>query len=432
MIRRIACLTAMLALATVAWGQDPAEAQQKLLAKRAAEADAYRKLAEAVYGLQLNSHTVVRDFVTESDDIRGEVDEFIRGIRLGDATFFDDGSCEIQAEVTVEKIVETLREVHTRHYKGDNVKATDFESITRRPERRVIKVVGRGAPREDLPPDLPSGVAEQIGATSGAKPSVPDIWRKIGPQARLMATEAARKDAQRHLAERLKGLRLTARTTVRDFVTESDEINTEMNAFLVGAQEVSTYYHSDELIVEVKMVVPTEQVISTIKTLHSRHYKGDDVKGADIENIVRNVVRKDFDGTGMGVPPARYVKRYAEAAQISFPSWAEGLVEATGQGTDPDISSPQGKLRAIRAAELDARRKLGERIAGMQIDANTKVDDFVTQHDHITTELDAIITDARIKSQEVNGDTATVTIEVPGTAVWSILEAERSASARRR
>ncbi|MBL8880828.1 MAG: LPP20 family lipoprotein [Phycisphaerales bacterium] len=432
MIRRIAILAVAALFISAGQAQDVDAAQQKLLAKRAAEADAYRKLAEAVYGLQLNSRTIVRDFVTESDDIRGSVDEFIRGIRLGEPTYFEDGSCEVPAEVTVEKIVETLREVHTRHYKGDHVKASDFESITRRPERKVIKVIGRGAPREDLPPELPEGVAEQLGAKPGVKPSIPDIWRKIGPQARLMATEAARKDAQRRLAERLKGLRLTARTTVRDFVTESDEINTEMNAFLVGAQEDSTYYHHDELIVEVHMVVPTEQVITTIKALHSRHYKGDDVKGADIEKIVRNVVRKEFDATGMGVPPARYVKKYAETMQVAFPSWAEGMIDASGQGTDEEIGSAQGKLRAIRAAELDARRKLAERIAGMQISANTKIDDFVTQHDHIVAELDAVIADARIKSQEVSGDTATVVVEVPGTAVWSMLESERAAAVRRR
>ena len=53
-----------------AHAQDVAEAQKKLLSKRAAEADAYRKLAEAVYGLQINSRTYVKDYVTESDEIR--------------------------------------------------------------------------------------------------------------------------------------------------------------------------------------------------------------------------------------------------------------------------------------------------------------------------------------------------------------------------
>ena len=100
-----------------------------------------------------------------------------------------------------------------------------------------------------------------------------------------MALNAARRDAQRRLAERIKGLRLTSRTQVRDFITESDVITTELNAHLVGAEEINSYLHHDELIAEVTMRVPTEQVNTSIKRLHSRHYKGDDIKGSDIEII---------------------------------------------------------------------------------------------------------------------------------------------------
>ena len=50
-------------------------------------------------------------------------------------------------------------------------------------KKDVIKVVGMGAPREDLPPDLPAGCAEQLkGPPVPPRPSVPDLWRRIGPQ----------------------------------------------------------------------------------------------------------------------------------------------------------------------------------------------------------------------------------------------------------
>ena len=62
---------------------DVSQAQKKALSRRAAEADAYRKLAETVRGLQITSETYVRDFIAESDVIRAEMDEFIRGVRLG-------------------------------------------------------------------------------------------------------------------------------------------------------------------------------------------------------------------------------------------------------------------------------------------------------------------------------------------------------------
>lgn len=418
----------LVVVAAAALAQDVSVEQKKLLAKRAAEADAYRKLAEAVYGLQINSRTYVKDYVTESDEIRGMVDEFIRGIRLGNPLWYDDGSCEVPAEVTVAKVVETLRSTHDRYYKGDTVKATDFESITRRIEKNVIKVVGMGAPREDLPPDLPEGVAELLGPPPAGRtvgpPPIPDIWRQVGPQARLMAIGAARKDAQRRLAERIKGLRLTARTQVRDFMTESDVITTELSDHLVGAYEVDTYLHHDELIAEVTMRVPTEQVITAVKRLHSRHYKGDDVKGSDIEKIVKTVVKKDFDATGMGVPPAAYIRRYQEQTGVALPPWAAGMIEAQGEGTDPDFASPQGRLKAARAAELDARRKLAERIAGLQLSAATTVRDFTAEHDHIATLVDAIMVDATVTGTRFTNETAIVTVTVPGMRVWGIVNDE--------
>jgi hypothetical protein len=426
-IRHVTAITLAFILAVgAALAQDVAESQKKLLSKRAAEADAYRKLAEAVYGLQINSRTYVKDYVTESDEIRSSVDEFIRGIRLGEPTWYDDGSCEVPAEVTVAKVVETLRGAHDRCYKGDSVKSSDFESITRRLEKNVIKVVGMGAPREDLPPGLPEGVAEMLGPPPGGAaagpPPVPDIWREIGPQARLMAIGAARKDAQRRLAERIKGLRLTARTQVRDFMAESDVITTELNAHLVGAEEVGPpYLHDDELIAEVTMRVPTEQVITTIKKLHSRYYEGDDIKGSDIEKIIKTVVKKDFEATGMGVPPAAYIEKYQQRAQVALPEWSVETIEAEGMATDEDIASAQGRLRAARAAELDARRKLAERIAGLQISAETTVRDFVAARDEIATLVDAIMVDAAVTGTRFTSDTAIVTVSVPGMRVWGVV-----------
>jgi hypothetical protein len=413
-------------LTVAASAQELLDEQKKLLAKRAAEADAYRKLAEAVYGLQINSRTFVQDFVAESDDIRTDVDTFVRGIRLGTPIWYEDGSCEVPAEVTVAKVVENLRSIHKRHYKGEDIKTEDFESITRRIEKSVIKVIGMGAPREELPPDLPEGVAEQLGAVPGAaKPALPDIWLKVPAQARLMAERAARVDAQRRLAERIKGLRLTSRTLVRDFAAQSDTITTELNAYLVGAREVGRpYYHHDELIVEVKMVVPTEQVITAIKKLYSRHYEGDDIEGSDLEKITRTVVKKDFEATGMGVPPPQYLQSYVEVVEPDLPDWTMGMVEAEGQGTDPEMDTAQGRLRAARAAELDARRKLAERIAGLQISAETSVREFTTEHDHIGTLVDAFMVDALVSQTRFTDQTAIVTVQVPGMYIWSLVNDE--------
>jgi hypothetical protein len=400
------------------------KAQNKLLSKRAAEADAYRKLAEAIKGIQINSTTYVRDFVTESDTISTDLDAFIRGIKLGQPTWYEDDSCEVPGEVTVAKIINTIKELHERHYKGDRVKATDITQMQQNIKTDVIKVVGSGAPREDLPPDLPAGVAEQVsagGPPPAPKPALPPIWIQMGPQARLMAKRAAEIDAKRRLAERIKGLRIDSRTLVRDFVAESDTINTVCQTTLVGARVIKEYYHFDEPIVEVTVEVPTEQVITTIKELHTRYYKGDQVKATDIENVTQTIKSQTFEETGMGVPPPAAVQKYEAVAKVDVPDWAAAAIRATGQGTDPAINTPQGKLKAARAAELDAKRKLAEQVMGLQIGSQTSVKDFVTQNDDIVTRVDAVLVGSTVEKTEFAGDTAQVTVMLPGMEVWTVI-----------
>ena len=428
MIRTRTLLTAILAVLTalpaIASAQTP-DAQNKLLSKRAAEADAYRKLAETIKGLRITSETYVKDFVTESDVIRTELDTFVRGVRFGRPKWDADLVCMVEAEVTVAKIIEQLKSIHTRHYKGNRIKAVDFEQITRYVKTDVIKAVGMGAPRPDLPPDIPGGDIPVPAGVTLPPPVIPDIWRAIPPQYRLMATRAAQVDAMRRLVERLKGLRLTSDTLVRDFVAESDVITTEARATLVGSRQVgNAFYHHDDLIVEVTYEVPVESVITTIKTLHKRHYKGGKITAMDIEKVTQTLRRQKFEAVGMGVPKPQHIKIAAAKIEMNIPDWAGTTLSAEGNGVPrPDLAgTPQGKLMAARAAEVDAKRNLAERVLGFRIDSSTTVRDFVTEHDEINTQLDGVLVNSYVKSTRYDADgTATVVVEISAMPVWEIV-----------
>lgn len=403
------------------------DAQNKLLAKRAAEADCYRKLAESVYGVQINSETYVRDFVTESDQIQAGIDTFIRGIRLGPPQYYEDGACQVEGEVSVEKLITEIKQLHSTHYKGRTITTTDIEKITERIQTNVIKAVGMGAPRPELPPNLPAGIEQVIeplpqGYAPPAVISVPGIWKTVGPQARLMAERAAEVDAMRKLLEQIKGLRLTSDTLVRDFVTESDEIRTQANGIVIGAAKVSTYLHSDELIVEVTMEVPVEKVITKIQELHTQHYHGNKVTTTDIQKLQEILTRDMVRATGSGVPRADLIAKAASSQPGFFqPEWTARPIEATGSGTDPDMATAQGKLKAARAAEVDAMRKLAEQIYGLQIQSGTTVRDFVTQHDEINTQVQAVLAGAIPGEPKFGSDTVTVTVTLAAADVWRVV-----------
>jgi hypothetical protein len=67
------------------------EVKTKLLAKRAAEADAIARLPKPSKGFKSIRNTYVRDFVTKSDTIRAELGRVHRGVRLGKPKWLDDG-----------------------------------------------------------------------------------------------------------------------------------------------------------------------------------------------------------------------------------------------------------------------------------------------------------------------------------------------------
>ncbi|MDD2744282.1 MAG: LPP20 family lipoprotein [Rhodocyclaceae bacterium] len=73
--------------------------QQKLMAIRAAQVDAYRNLAEQVYGFRVWGSTSVSAFATQNDTVRTYVDAFIRGARVVNTTAIADGNFEVTVEL---------------------------------------------------------------------------------------------------------------------------------------------------------------------------------------------------------------------------------------------------------------------------------------------------------------------------------------------
>ena len=107
-----------------------------------------------------------------------------------------------------------------------------------------------------------------------------------------------------------------------------------------------------------------------------------------------------------------------------IPDWTAQTIRADGNGVPPadKAGTPQGKLMAARAAELDAKRRLGEQVMGFRIDSSTTVRDFVTERDEIETQLDAYIQGAYVKHTSYDSEgTATVTVEMPAMQVWEVV-----------
>lgn len=73
--------------------------QQRLMAQRAAKVDAYRNLAEQIYGLQISGSTTINAFATQSDSVRAYVEAFVRGAKIINMQMLTDGTYEATAEL---------------------------------------------------------------------------------------------------------------------------------------------------------------------------------------------------------------------------------------------------------------------------------------------------------------------------------------------
>ncbi len=123
-------------------------AQDALMARRAAELDAYRHLAEQIKGLRIDSRTYVKDFVAVSDTIRADTVAHIRGVTVTRIEFPPGGGiCEVEVAAGLSQIFTYVKELYARHYQGENVKALDYNTMRQINKKSIVTASGQGAIR---------------------------------------------------------------------------------------------------------------------------------------------------------------------------------------------------------------------------------------------------------------------------------------------
>ena len=75
--------------------------QQRPMALRAAEIVARRNLLEIVKGVRIDSATMVKDFVVESDIIMSQVDGMVKGAQVVHHEYMSDGTIEVTMQMSL-------------------------------------------------------------------------------------------------------------------------------------------------------------------------------------------------------------------------------------------------------------------------------------------------------------------------------------------
>ncbi len=106
--------------------------------------------------------------------------------------------------------------------------------------------------------------------------------------------------------------------------------------------------------------------------------------------------------------------------------WERQVVAATGTGIAPPtaINAAQAEMLARRAAVADAYRQLAEEVAGVQVDAESTVQNYMVMSDVVRTKVSACVQGARVlEERAIPGGAYEVTMEVPMFGVSNSLAA---------
>jgi hypothetical protein len=141
---------------------------------RAAEVNAYEKLAERVMGVRIDSRTTVQDMALESDRIRTALAASLKGV---DFTEYSIGPkrCRATGELVIESVIKRIertyrKQVEKRTWGRDRIKEDDLEKVTTRIERNTFRETGDGvrtdggmaAPAGDEPLATERRVVEEV------------------------------------------------------------------------------------------------------------------------------------------------------------------------------------------------------------------------------------------------------------------------------
>lgn len=191
-------------------------------------------------------------------------------------------------------------------------------------------------------------------------PALPEVWQQVTAQQRLMALRAAEVDGTRLLLERIMGLHTSSDTTVRDLALSSDTVRGVLSASIKGVASSEPPQYFPDGRVEVVRAVKVEQLIEVLNRVVQQHKLADGSTKTLSDSQTKEIVKRNekFDVVGSSALPG-----------------SEGL----------------GKIRAKRAAEADAYRRLGERILGVKVTSDTTLKDLALKNDVVVKTMAGLI-----------------------------------------
>jgi len=385
-------------------------ARRKAIAYQAARAEAIANLAERIKAMQINDNAKVADLVASSGLIARGLVAFLTGVAdKAPPRYLSNGTCQVTVTVGSRELLGKLRQLHQQHYKGDKIKSVDFEAMLTGRADSALSAGGSGSgTAEPWQIDLRSSkvTSELPVAEAGhMSPGARKFWSQhCSSYGRTMAIQRARRDGLARLGAKAKRVQLTKSVTLKDYIADSDAPDVNAELFICGAREASIRYHDDDLIVELDLAVKLRNVYLAVKNWGRRHYKGDAVSAAQLENLVVASGDKMIAATGIGAPPDECIKNpnpvllSVVKTAAAPPPWATDKLRSVGVAELPRAGDEaQRHAVAYESARRQACRDLAEKVGSLSITPNTAVFEFATQNGQVSKAFLTFLQSARVQ-----------------------------------
>ena len=126
-----------------------------LRAKRAAELDAYRMMAERFIGLKINGKTSIADMALNNDSIKASIAAYLRGLKPVRIEYAADGICKVTMQLKVHETVKVIDKIINTYNTGRSEK---IEKANTAANDRIFTVTGYGAPRTSEVKESPQDI----------------------------------------------------------------------------------------------------------------------------------------------------------------------------------------------------------------------------------------------------------------------------------
>ena len=137
---------------------------QMILARRAAELDAFRAMAKRIAGVQIDGTSNIRQLMLTDDSVNAGVCAFLKGLKPVDVAYADDGSCTVKLQLKIRETVRVMETLTKPDGDDNKVVATDTQV-----NDRVFTALGKGTPPDPDDDETVIESADMLDAPYGAE-----------------------------------------------------------------------------------------------------------------------------------------------------------------------------------------------------------------------------------------------------------------------